>query len=138
MTSDSSRAIVPPGWEAASALTLSPGVLAGGVLRITGMTGSGPDGAMPEGAEAQCRAAFAKIEAVCRAAGLDLSHLVETTSYHVGLADHFDAVVAVRAEMLSEPYPAWTAVEVAALRRPGALLEISAVAHVPAPAPEAR
>ena len=126
------RGIVPSGAEAAArSLRLSPGALAGGLVFVTGMTGSGPEGEMPTDPEAQFRAAFAKIDAVLREAGASMASAVEMTSYHVGLAGHFDLFASVRAEWVTEPYPAWTAVEVAGLRRPGALVEIRVVAEAP-------
>ena len=63
-----------------------------------------------------------------REAGLTFRSVVEMTSYHVGLRDHFDLFDAVRLEHVEEPYPAWTAVEVAGLRRDGALVEIRVIA----------
>ncbi|MEO1492388.1 MAG: RidA family protein [Pseudomonadota bacterium] len=107
---------------------MSPGVLSGDHLFLTGVTGSGPDGAMPAEPEAQFRAAFAKIGAVLAEAGLGFDALVEMTSYHMGLRDHFDLFDRVRLEHVTAPYPAWTAVEVPLLRRPGALVEIRAIA----------
>ncbi|MEL6808973.1 MAG: Rid family hydrolase [Pseudomonadota bacterium] len=61
-------------------------------------------------------------------ADLTLASVVEMTSYHIGLRDHFDAFDAVRRAHLRDPYPAWTAVEVAGLRRVGAVVEIRVVA----------
>ncbi|MEM8788159.1 MAG: RidA family protein [Pseudomonadota bacterium] len=108
---------------------MSPGILAGGFLFLTGMTGSGPDGTMPEAPQAQFRAAFAKIGLVLAEAGLSFDAVVEMTSYHVGLRQHFEAFDTARLEVFAEPYPAWTAVEVAGLRRPKALVEIRAIAR---------
>ncbi|WP_299476092.1 Rid family hydrolase [uncultured Roseibium sp.] len=50
------------------------------------------------------------------------------TSYHVDLRAHFETFRAVRSEYVREPYPAWTAIEVAGLRREGAVVEIRVVA----------
>lgn len=55
------------------------------------------------------------------------------TSYHVGLQAHFDLFNEIRCAYVSDPFPAWTAVEVAALRRPGAIVEIRAVAQFTVP-----
>lgn len=109
-------------------MKLSPGVVSNGHVFVTGMTGSLADGTMPEDAEAQFRRAFDKIGAVLAEAGLTCADIIEMTSYHVGIADHFDLFSAVRAEYVAEPYPAWTAVEVAGLRRAGALVEVKVVA----------
>ena len=125
------RAVVPPGSEeAVRAMHLSPGVISDGFLFVTGMTGSDPDGQMPADPEAQFRAAFGKIGAVLDEAGTSFAAVVEMTSYHIGLSEHFDLFSAVRAEFVSDPFPAWTAVEVAGLRREGALVEIRVVARV--------
>ena len=126
------RVIIPKGSEAAvRELKMSPAVVAGDHIYLTGVTGSGPDGAMPEEPEAQFRAAFRKIGAVLREAGLDFDAVVEMTSYHLSLRDHFPLFDTVRLEIFESPYPAWTAVEVAGLRRPGALVEIRIVAQQP-------
>ncbi len=111
-------------------MKLSPGVISNEHVFLTGMTGSLADGSMPEAPEAQFRCAFDKIAAVLAEAGLNPADIVEMTSYHVGIADHFDLFAAVRAEYVAEPYPAWTAVEVAGLRRPGALVEVKVVAAI--------
>jgi enamine deaminase RidA (YjgF/YER057c/UK114 family) len=124
-------AIVPPGMQgAADALKLSPGVRSGDHLFLTGMTGSGHDGTMPDDPEQQFRQAFDKISAVLREAGVGFGAVVEMTSYHIGLRDHFDLFATVRQDYVVPPYPAWTAVEVAGLRRPGALVEIRVIARV--------
>lgn len=126
------RALFPPGSEdAAQALGLSPGLVSHGHVFLTGMTGSAPDGSMPDEVEEQFRRAFDKIGGVLKEAGLTYGAMVEMTSYHVGLRDHFELFNAVRRDYLTEPFPAWTAVEVAGLRRKGALVEIRAIAALP-------
>lgn len=125
------RALIPPALRAACARAdMSPGIVSGTHVFLTGVTGVGSDGVMPSQADAQFEACFAKIAAVLREADLTLAAVVEMTSYHVGLRGHFDAFDAVRRAHLSAPYPAWTAVEVAGLRRPGAVVEIRVVAEV--------
>lgn len=85
---------------------------------------------MPSDPEEQFRNAFAKIAEVLKEASLGLDAVVEMTTYHVEMRDHFDLFDRVRLEVLTAPYPAWTAVEVAGLRREGALVEIRAIAHL--------
>ncbi len=58
------------------------------------------------------------------------SSIVEMTTYHAGLRDHFDTFSEIRSEYVEEPFPAWTAVEVAGLRREGAVVEIRAIAAI--------
>jgi enamine deaminase RidA (YjgF/YER057c/UK114 family) len=124
------RAIIPPEFRAAAdQLKMSPGIVSGNHVFLTGVTGSDAQGRMPDDAETQIRNAFGKIGSVLRAGGLTFHSIVEMTSYHVGLRDHFDLFDAVRLEYLNEPYPAWTAVEVAGLRREGAIVEIRVIAH---------
>ncbi len=126
------RAIVPEGMETVvETLQLSPAVASGDHVFVTGMTGSLPDGSMPKTVEAQFQSAFEKIEAVLLADGLDFGSVVEMTSYHLGLRAHFDVFGAVRRRFVKAPYPAWTAVEVAGLRREGALVEIRVIVHRP-------
>lgn len=124
------RALVPDGSQAAvEAIQLSPGVISGDHVFVTGMTGSLADGSMPTDLNEQFRSAFDKIEAVLAEANLDFGSVVDMTTYHVDLRDHFDAFCKVRSDYVFEPYPAWTAVEVADLRREGAVVEIKVVAR---------
>ena len=124
------KAIIPPGSaQAAAQLALSPGVLSNGHLFVTGMTGSTAQGTMPDDPETQFRSAFDKIGAVLAEAGLGFDAVVEMTTYHVGLRAHFDLFAAVRRSYVKDPFPAWTAVEVAGLRREGALVEIRVIAN---------
>jgi enamine deaminase RidA (YjgF/YER057c/UK114 family) len=123
------RALFPAGDRiTVDRIKLSPGIISGNHVFVTGMTGSRPDEKMPENLEEQFRQAFDKIGAVLLEAGLGFDSIVEMTSYHIGLRDHFDRFCAIRSEYVSEPYPAWTAVEVAGLRREGAVVEIRVVA----------
>lgn len=85
---------------------------------------------MPASEDVQFNACFTKIGAVLAQADLMLDAIVEMTSYHVGLRAHFDLFDAVRRTHLSEPFPAWTAVEAAGLRREGAVVEIRVVAEL--------
>ncbi|UUV04820.1 RidA family protein [Ruegeria sp. YS9] len=111
-------------------LSISPGVISGGHVFLTGMTGSAADGSMPYDPELQFRNAFSKIAEVLKEANQGLETVVEMTTYHVDMRKHFDLFDRVRLEVLPAPYPAWTAVEVAGLRREGALVEIRAIAHL--------
>lgn len=123
------RALIPDGTQAAvNDLKISPGILSHGHVFVTGMTGSRPDGSMPENIQEQFHLAFQKIGLVLSEGGLDFSAVVEMTSYHVGLRAHFETFRNVRSEYVREPYPTWTAIEVAGLRREGAVVEIRVVA----------
>lgn len=120
----------PMGMDSgANPLRIAPGILSGDFLFVTGMTGSCADGSMPADPQAQFHGAFDKLGAVLAAAGLDFTDLVEMTSYHVDIRTHFDQFAQVRAEYLSAPATAWTAVGVAELRRVGALVEVKIIAR---------
>ncbi len=123
------RPLFPEGSEtSAFQIKVSPGVLSGGHIFLTGMTGSRADGSMPLDLDEQFRQAFKKIDLVLREAGVSFESIVEMTSYHVGLQSHFDIFNSIRSEFVQDPFPAWTAVEVAGLRREGAVVEIRVVA----------
>jgi enamine deaminase RidA (YjgF/YER057c/UK114 family) len=125
------KAIYARGSRAsAEQIKISPGLISGNHVFLTGMTGSSPDGSMPQDAEQQIRHAFDKIGAILQAAGLTHAAIVEMTSYHIGLRAHFDLFNTIRSEYVQEPYPAWTAVEVAGLRREGAIVEIRVIAAI--------
>ncbi len=113
------------GWQ------MSPAVEVGGLLFFTGFTGVGRDGATPDDPEAQFRNIFDRILAVLDAAGLDFGAVVEMTSYHIGLQDHLEVFRKVRADYVQEPFPAWTAIEVAGFVRPGPVCEIRVIAARP-------
>jgi enamine deaminase RidA (YjgF/YER057c/UK114 family) len=127
----SKYALIPPELRAAAETAkMSPGIVSGSHVFLTGATGSDADGRMPADPAAQMRNAFEKIGLVLRTGGLAYGSIVEMTSYHVGLRGHFALFDSLRLEYLGEPYPAWTAVEVAGLRRDGAVVEIRIVAEM--------
>lgn len=108
---------------------MSPGLACGDFIFMTGFTGVDADGTVPGDPETQFRSAFRKIGLVLAEAGLTYNSLVEMTSYHIGLRDHLELFKRVRGEFVKEPYPAWTAIEVAGFVTQDALVEIKAVAR---------
>lgn len=125
------RPIIPQEFQSgAEALKMSPGIISGDHIFLSGVTGSGSDGHMPEDPGDQIRQAFTKITLVLEQAGLTFGAVVEMTSYHIGLREHFDTFCAIRDEYVRAPFPAWTAIEVAGLRRQGAVVEIRAIARI--------
>ncbi|MEP3843718.1 MAG: RidA family protein [Paracoccaceae bacterium] len=127
----SNNVLMPAEARASAALIkVAPGRVSGNHVFLTGMTGSLADGTMPDTLDAQFHQAFAKIGAVLAEADLSFDAIVEMTSYHVGLREHFDQFNTVRLGYVQDPFPAWTAVEVAGLRREGAVVEIKVVAEI--------
>ena len=123
------HALFPPEFkEAATRVNMSPAIVSGNHIFLTGVTGSDAHGHMPDDPEAQFRSAFDKIRLVLREGELTFDAIAEMTTYHIGLRDHFALFDRIRLEYLSAPYPAWTAVEVAGLRRKGAIIEIRVIA----------
>ncbi len=108
---------------------MSPGLHSGDHIFFTGFTGVDRSGELPEDHESQIRNVFEKIGYVLRDAGIDYGSIVEMTSYHVGLREHLELFKSIRSEYVKEPYPAWTAIEVAGFVREGAVVEIRVVAQ---------
>jgi enamine deaminase RidA (YjgF/YER057c/UK114 family) len=125
------RAVIPPALaKAAEAAGFSPAIRAGDFLFLTGATGSGPDGVMPQDAHTQAKNALSKVADILAEAGVDEASVVELTSYHTDIDADFAEVEAIVTRVFSPPLPAWTAVEIAKLRRPGARVEFRIVAHL--------
>ena len=106
----------------------SPGHWADNVLFLSGCTGAGADGHVSLDISRQCHAAFVKLKLTLEAANLDFSHVVEITTYHVGLQKGLEIFKSIKDDYIVEPYPAWTAIGVVELASPGAMIEIRAVA----------
>ena len=124
------EAIVPEGLEGyVQDWKMSPGLEHDGIIFMTGFTGASEDGSLSENPVEQIEAAFAKVAKVLEKAGLGFGHLLEMTSYHVGLRDHLDAFKAIRSRYVTEPYPAWTAIEVTGFVREGAIVELRCIAR---------
>jgi aminoacrylate peracid reductase len=109
--------------------TFSAAVRAGPFLYISGMTSAGPDRRIVgNDIAAQARYIYEKMGRVLAEAGASYADVVETVDY-VTTFDGYEATAAVRREVFGPgPYPAATGVKVSELVRPGALIEIKAVA----------
>lgn len=127
----SSRTAVSPasGWT--GKLTYSAAVRAGGLLFLSGMTASGPEGRIACEGDMAGQARYIYLERmlpVLRAAGLGFGDVVETVDY-VTTFEGYESTAQVRREIFGgAPFPAATGVQVAGLIRRAALIEIRAVA----------
>ena len=113
-------------------ITFSPAVRAGNLLFISGMTATDENREIVGKGDisAQTRYIFQKMEAVLAAAGATFDNVVETVDYFTTL-EEYDKTADIRREFFGgPPYPAATGVQVAALIRPEALIEIKAVAVI--------
>lgn len=106
----------------------SPAVKAGGLVFIAGQVGMRPDGTVPDGVQEQIELAFMRLGAILSHEGLGFEDLVELVSYHVGIDEQLTAFREIKARYIRGDFPAWTILGVAALARPGLLVEIKAVA----------
>jgi 2-iminobutanoate/2-iminopropanoate deaminase len=111
--------------------------LAGEIVFVSGQVPVDPTiGTLIEGdVREQTALVLRHIAAVLAAAGGGLEHVVRTTVYLVDLSRDFRPMNEVYAAALGETAPARATVGVAALPL-GALVEIDAVAVIPAAAPE--
>ena len=102
----------------------APGVRSSGLLICSGQLGTNPDGSIPNSPEDEFRNAWAAVGRILEEAGLSYDNIVESTTYHVGLQEHLGAFMKVRDEVISKPWPAWTAIGITELAIPGARVEI--------------
>jgi enamine deaminase RidA (YjgF/YER057c/UK114 family) len=112
----------------------SPGIAVqgGSLVFVSGQVATDESGAVlePGDVAGQTRVVFDRMGQVLKAAGGTLADLVSLVIYVVDVRRDFAAVSGVRNGLLSEPAPASTLVEVAALVEDGCLVEISGVAVV--------
>jgi enamine deaminase RidA (YjgF/YER057c/UK114 family) len=126
--------VIPPGWDKLyERWRHAPAVRDGDLLRCAGFIGVDAvgKGTVSPDPETQFKRAFEIVGSVLAAAGLTFADVVEMTTYHVGLREHWDTFGKVKDTFVQAPYPAWTAVGVVELAYPGALVEIKVTARFP-------
>lgn len=125
MVVPSEFADIPDQWHFAPALDT------GDFVFLSGITGVHPDQSLSNDPETQFRDTFKFVATHLKAAGLHFDHIVEMTTYHVGLRKHLNAFMKIKDEFVGPPYPAWTAIGVTELITGGTLLEIRVIAKRP-------
>lgn len=106
----------------------SQAIKAGEYLYLSGQLGLMPEtGELAEGFSAQCQQIFANLQHICMAAGVSLADIVKLSVFLTDLT-HFSELNAIMIQQLTEPYPARTVVEVAALPK-GGMIMIDAVVY---------
>ena len=105
----------------------------GRLLFISGMTARRVDGSIAGVGDisAQTRQVCENLKSAVEAAGGTLDDICRVDVY-VRNMEHFDAIHKVRAEYFKPPLPASTMVEVTKMTSPEYLIEISAIAVLPA------
>lgn len=107
----------------------SQAIQSGDFVFASGQLGLTPEGVLAEGGvTAQTEQVIANIKNVLKEAGLDLSNVIKTTCFLMDMGD-FPEFNGVYASHFSEPYPARSTFQVAALPG-GGLVEIEVIARV--------
>ena len=126
-----SKQIVKTGSVARPIGPYSLGVRSGNLIFVSGTVGWRPDGSVPADLREQCRQMYENVRRVLRAAGSSLEHVVSTTTYLVNASD-YRTLIEVRAQYFAKDPPASAVVVVKELVRPDLLVEVEAVAEIPA------
>lgn len=125
------RPLVPkPMDEEPELYKLSPGLVVGDLILLSGQLGFADDGSIPADPVRQGELVFDRLGQVLKQEGCDFSSLVSVTSYHVGSfseAEEWWRPLVARF-LRSAPFPVWASVEVAGLAVPGAVVEVSGIA----------
>ncbi len=126
------NAEINPGWSHFAKYTFAPAILRDGFLFVSGMTAGSDDGGIlcPDEIEGQTDVIFRRLGSILAAAGCSYADVVATREY-VTTTQGYRKTADVRRKYFKAPFPAATGVIVAGLLRPGALIEIEAIAAVP-------
>lgn len=126
------RSMITGGRQWPNRYTFSPAVRVGNLLFISGTTATDDHGVVvaPGDIVGQTRYIFQKFARILAEAGAGFEHVVETTEYFT-TTENYRRTADVRREFFRPPYPAATGVQVKALLRDGALIEIKALAVLP-------
>ena len=127
------RDVVYPESRQASydAYGYSAAVKSGGFLFVSGQVGIDEAGAAIKDPAGQFQAAFSNLGEVLSAAGCGFDDVVDVTSFHVNMHEHFDAFAAAKQRVFpAAPFPNWTAIGVVNLADADLLLEIKAIARL--------
>lgn len=109
----------------------SPGIIFGNLVFVSGQAGRDPaTGTLAPDVEAQTAQTLRNIEAILRAAGSGLQHVLRCGVFLVDMQE-FPKMNEVYSRAFGSHRPARTTVEVAGLPGEGLRVEIDAIAYVP-------
>ena len=130
--SDGARRVVGAGRPGCEGATYHPAVQKGSLLFVSGQTGVDSSGSLVGGGvAAQARQAFANVAGLVEAAGGRLGNVVRTVEYLAPqAATAYRDVQDARRELFGGALPAASTVVVTRLLRPGALVQVEAVADL--------
>jgi len=122
------RIIQPEGYRPTPS-PLSPGILVGNTLYLSGSTGGDPNtgSLVPGGFEPEMHQVMANMTTVLNAADMDLSNVVRVTTYLADMADYARYNEIYREYFTQQPLPVRATVAVKELAR-GAVIEMMMVA----------
>jgi reactive intermediate/imine deaminase len=122
------RVIQPEGYRPTPS-PLSPGILVGNTLYLSGSTGGDPETGqlVAGGFEPEMRQVMANMSTVLAAADMDLANVVQVTTYLADMADYARYNEIYREYFTVEPLPVRATVAVRELAR-GARVEMMMVA----------
>ncbi len=123
------REVLTGGRPWSSKYTFVPAIRTGNLVFISGTTAADEQGRItaPGDIVQQTRQIFEKFERLLASIGASCDDIVETTDY-VTTTENYAKTADVRREFFKRQFPTSTGVIVAGLLRPGAVIEISAVA----------
>jgi aminoacrylate peracid reductase len=123
---------INPGWAHFAKYTFAPAILRDGLLFVSGMTAGSDDGGIlcPNDIAGQTDVILRRLGEILTKAGCDYADVVATREF-VTTTEGYRKTADVRRRYFKSPFPAATGVIVAGLLRPGALIEIEAIAAVP-------
>lgn len=104
----------------------SQAIRSGNFIFVSGQVGVGDDGLMPDSVEAQTRQIWRTIDNILKAAGSDIQHVLQTTTYMLDMADVWE-IDDVKRDLFPVDPPANAAAGVNQLAY-GAKVEIAAIA----------
>lgn len=122
--------IIPEGQEHTyERFRFAPAAKVGNTVYVSGVIGTGPDGAVPDEPAEEFTNAFAGLAATLEAAGASLADVVDMTSFHVDM-QHLGEFMKAKKAAMGEPHPAWTAIGCTGLAIPGARAEVKVTAVI--------
>lgn len=130
--SNGNNSEINPGWAHFAKYTFAPAILRDGFLFVSGMTAGGTDGGIlcPGDIAGQTDIILRRLGEILNKAGCGYADVVATREF-VTTTDGYRKTAEVRRKYFKPPFPAATGVIVVGLLRPGALIEIEAIAVVP-------
>lgn len=112
---------------------MSPGVQSGEFVFVSGQLGIETDGTIPADGARQAELAFEALSRVLAAAGATLQDIIQLQTFQVGsMLETNEWFLPVKSRYISAPYPSWTGFGVTSLGGEGAIIEIGAIARIPA------